>query len=56
LVCDFAGVQAQRGYAAYIEEYGDAWNKKWVSFFSNPNLKKTALHRGLNDVFAVRDS
>ena len=46
-------VQTQRHYANYIEEYGDAWNKKWVSFFSNPNLRKTQLHRGLNDVFAV---
>lgn len=46
-------VQAQRNYAAYIEEYGDAWNKKWVAFFSNPSLKKSSLHRGLNDVFAV---
>lgn len=47
-----AFAQAQRTYSTHMEEYGDAWNKKWVAYFNNPNLRKNALHRGLNDVFA----
>ncbi|KNC80422.1 hypothetical protein SARC_07210 [Sphaeroforma arctica JP610] len=37
---------------AHHEEYGDAWNKKWVQFFEAENIRKKVLHRGLNDVFA----
>eukprot|EP01134_Creolimax_fragrantissima_P000378 CFRG0378T1 len=37
---------------AHHEEYGDAWNKKWVQFFEAQNIRKKVLHRGLNDVFA----